>query len=77
MLDATIGQNLFNQASVFTTSLGIDAIILTKLDSGSKGGAVIRISKELNLPIVYTCTGEGYDDIKKFDKDEFLENLLK
>ena len=77
VLDATSGQNLFNQASVFTTSLGIDAIILTKLDSGSKGGAVIRISKELNLPIVYTCTGEGYDDIKKFDKDEFLENLLK
>ena len=76
VLDTISGQNLYSQATIFNEALNIDALILTKLDSGAKGGAVVRIAKELNLPIAYICTGEGYDDIEKFDKEKFLENLI-
>lgn len=76
VLDATSGQNLYSQAEVFNSSLNIDALILTKLDSGSKGGAVVRIAKDLKLPIAYICKGEGYDDIEVFNKDAFLESLI-
>lgn len=76
VLDGTSGQNLYSQAQNFDEALGIDAIILTKLDSGAKGGGVLRILKELHLPIAYICTGEGYNDIEEFDKDKFIEGLL-
>lgn len=76
VLDATSGQNLFSQATNFDEALGIDALILTKLDSGAKGGGVLKVLKELHLPIAYICTGEGYDDIEEFDKNKFIEGLL-
>lgn len=76
VLDGTHGQNLFSQAEIFDKALGIDALVVTKLDSGAKGGGLIKISKELSLPIAFTGYGEGYEDLAAFNRDKFLENLL-
>lgn len=77
VLDGIHGQNLFSQAEVFDKALGIDALVITKMDSGAKGGGVIRISKELSLPIAFIGTGEGYNDLAPFSTASFLENLLR
>ena len=77
VLDATTGQNAINQAENFDKAIGIDALILTKVDSGSRGGAVLRVSHTLNIPVAFICNGEKIDDIKKFDKDEYINLLLK
>ncbi len=76
VVDATTGQNAVSQAELFHEAVGFDAIILTKYDSASKGGSIIQIGKNLHIPIAYVGVGEGYDDIKVFDKDEFLNTLI-
>jgi fused signal recognition particle receptor len=76
ILDATTGQNAIAQAQVFTESLGVTDIILTKLDGTAKGGAVIGISHRLRIPISYICTGEGLDDFQVFDPREFVEAVF-
>ncbi len=76
VIDATTGQNGVSQALLFNEALPLDGIILTKYDSLSKGGALLQIGKMLSLPIVFICTGEGYDDIAPFDRDEFLNALV-
>ena len=76
VIDATTGQNGLSQAMLFNQAVKLDGVILTKYDSAAKGGALIQIGKQLGLPIVFVCTGEGYDDIHRFDKDEFLDSLL-
>ena len=76
VIDATTGQNGVSQALLFNEAIPLTGIILTKYDSLSKGGALLQIGKMLKLPIVYVCTGEGYDDISLFDKDEFLNSLV-
>ncbi len=75
-LDATTGQNAYNQVEVFNEAVGIDGIILTKLDGTAKGGFIISLSYELEVPVVYVGTGEKIDDIEGFDAKEFIEAMF-
>ncbi|MBQ7236964.1 MAG: signal recognition particle-docking protein FtsY [Clostridia bacterium] len=75
-LDATTGQNAYNQVEVFNEAVGIDGIILTKLDGTAKGGFIISLSYELEVPVVYVGTGEKIDDIEDFDAKDFVEAIF-
>ncbi len=75
-LDATTGQNAYNQVEVFNQAVGIDGIILTKLDGTAKGGFIISLSYELEVPVTYVGTGEKIDDIEDFDAKEFIDALF-
>ena len=75
-MDATTGQNALEQARVFHEAIGIDGIILTKLDGTAKGGIVLAIVVELGLPIVWLGIGEQADDLRRFDAAEFATALL-
>ena len=75
-LDATTGQNAYNQVEVFKDAVGIDGIILTKLDGTAKGGFIISLSYELEVPVAFVGTGEKIDDIEDFDAKEFVESLF-
>lgn len=76
VLDATTGQNALNQINAFNEFVEIDGIILTKLDGTAKGGVVIAIQKDYNLPVAFIGVGEGVDDLEKFDYDDFVDNLF-
>lgn len=75
-LDATTGQNALSQVEVFDDAVGIDGIILTKLDGTAKGGFVLSLCNELQVPVAFVGTGEKLDDIELFDKDSFIEGIL-
>ena len=76
VIDATTGQNGLSQAMLFNQAVKLDGVILTKYDSAAKGGALVQIGKNLGLPIAFVGTGEGYDDIQPFDKEEYLNALI-
>jgi fused signal recognition particle receptor len=76
VLDATTGQNAVAQAKMFREEAGVTGIILTKLDGTAKGGVAIRIAGELNIPIRYIGIGEGMDDLRRFDSEEFVAALF-
>lgn len=76
VLDATTGQNAYNQVEVFNEAVGLDGIILTKLDGTAKGGFIISLSYELEVPVVYVGTGEKIDDIEDFDAEEFIDGIF-
>jgi fused signal recognition particle receptor len=76
VLDATTGQNSVSQSRQFIDSIGVDGIVLTKLDGTAKGGAVIAISHELELPVEYVGLGEKIDDLEPFDSKLFAEGLF-
>lgn len=76
VLDATTGQNALSQISAFNDFVKIDGIILTKLDGTAKGGVVISIEKDYNLPVSFIGVGEGVDDLEKFEYNEFVDNLF-
>ncbi|MBN2737314.1 MAG: signal recognition particle-docking protein FtsY [Spirochaetales bacterium] len=76
VLDATTGQNAYQQAETFHKAVGIDSIILTKYDSTAKGGSVISISKNLGIPFSFMGIGEKWEDLVPFDRDNFLNSLL-
>ncbi len=76
VLDATIGQNALSQARQFIQTVGVNGIILTKLDGTAKGGAVIGISHQLKLPVIYVGLGEKIDDLQPFDPQLFVEGLF-
>ena len=76
VLDATTGQNASSQVEVFGEAIGLDGIILTKLDGTAKGGFIISLSYEQEVPVVYVGTGEKIDDIEEFDAKEFVEELF-
>jgi fused signal recognition particle receptor len=75
-LDATTGQNGVSQADLFNQYLGVDGIILTKLDSSAKGGIACAISGKLNIPILYAGLGEHIEDLVEFNIDEYLTSLF-
>lgn len=75
-LDATTGQNAYNQVEVFKDAVGLDGIVLTKLDGTAKGGFIISLSSELQVPVCYVGTGEKIDDIEDFDAREFVEGMF-
>ena len=77
VLDAGTGQNALAQAKQFKESIGVDGIILTKLDGTAKGGIVFRLADELNIPIKFIGIGEKIDDLQKFKASEFIDALLK
>ncbi len=76
VLDATTGQNGLEQARKFTESSGVTGIVLTKLDGTAKGGVVVAIARELNLPIRYVGVGEQAGDLLPFDAEAFIDSLF-
>jgi len=76
VIDATTGQNALQQVEEFNKSVGLDGIVLTKLDGTAKGGVVFAIAKQYNLPIKFVGVGEGLDDIIPFDAQEFVDGLF-
>jgi fused signal recognition particle receptor len=75
-LDATTGQNALSQTRLFNEYIGVDWIILTKLDSSSKGGIACVVSGRMGIPILYTGVGEKIEDLEDFDADEYLDLLF-
>ncbi|MCH5160620.1 MAG: signal recognition particle-docking protein FtsY [Clostridiales bacterium] len=76
VLDATTGQNAIAQVDIFNEAIDIDGIILTKLDGTAKGGVVLAIAGELNVPVVYIGVGEGIDDLEDFDAVAFVNGIM-
>jgi fused signal recognition particle receptor len=77
VLDATTGQNGLEQARKFTETSGVTGIVLTKLDGTAKGGIVVAIARELNLPIRYIGVGEQVNDLLPFDAEKFIQSLFE
>lgn len=77
VIDATTGQNALSQVEAFNEVVGIDGIVLTKLDGTAKGGVVFAIAKEYGLPIKYVGVGEGLDDIIPFNAKEFVDSIIE
>jgi fused signal recognition particle receptor len=76
VLDATTGQNGLNQAREFWSHAGVTGIVLAKLDGTAKGGIVVAIARELNLPIRFVGTGEQIDDLVPFDAQTYVNSLF-
>ena len=76
VLDASTGQNAIEQASQFTAATEVNSIALTKLDGTAKGGVVIGISDQFQIPVRYIGVGEGIEDLQYFDKKEFIDTLF-
>jgi fused signal recognition particle receptor len=77
VLDGSTGQNAIQQAKQFTAAVGITGLIVTKLDGTAKGGVVLAISKELEIPVRFIGVGEQIDDLQPFDKTAFIDALFK
>lgn len=76
VLDATTGQNAIAQAKVFSEAIDADGIVLTKLDGTAKGGVVIALAHEIELPVVYVGVGEKVDDLIEFSPTEFVDGIF-
>jgi len=76
VLDGSTGQNAFEQAKQFTLATEVNALAITKLDGTAKGGVVIGISDQFNIPVKYIGVGEGIEDLQVFDKVAFVESLF-
>ncbi len=77
VIDATTGQNAVNQAKEFKEAANITGIIMTKLDGTAKGGILISVKKELNIPVKFIGVGEKTEDMRQFDADEFARALFE
>lgn len=76
ILDASTGQNAFQQAKEFSRATDISSLVLTKLDGTAKGGVVVGVSDQFHIPVKFIGVGEGIGDLKVFDKNEFVEKLF-
>ncbi|MCI8573486.1 MAG: signal recognition particle-docking protein FtsY [Oscillibacter sp.] len=76
VLDATTGQNGLTQARTFKEAAGLTGIVLTKLDGTAKGGIAIAIAKELGVPVKLAGVGEGIDDLRPFDSEEYAQAII-
>ena len=76
VLDGSTGQNAFEQAKQFTSATDVTAMAITKLDGTAKGGIVLSISREMNIPVRFIGVGEGIDDLQPFDGKAFVEALI-
>lgn len=76
VLDASTGQNAFEQAKQFTAATEVNALALTKLDGTAKGGVVIGIADQFKVPVKYIGVGEGIEDLQLFDRKEFVDSLF-
>lgn len=77
VLDATTGQNGISQAKLFDEAVGVTGLTLTKLDGTAKGGIVVNISRELQIPVRFVGVGEQIDDLRDFDANEFVDALFQ
>ncbi len=77
VLDATVGQNAINQAMLFNQAAGVTGLFLAKLDGTAKGGAVIGIRNEVDVPVKFVGLGETSEDIEPFDADQFVAAILE
>ena len=76
VLDASTGQNAFEQAKQFTLATDVNSLAITKLDGTAKGGVVIGISDQFKIPVKYIGLGEGMEDLQAFRKKEFVDSLF-
>ncbi len=76
VIDASTGQNAFSQAREFARSTDVTSLAVTKLDGTAKGGVVVGVSDQFNIPVRFIGTGEGMADIEPFDKKKFVEALF-
>ena len=76
VLDGSTGQNAFEQAKQFVAATEVNALAITKLDGTAKGGVVIGISDQFNIPVKYIGLGEGMTDLQIFRKEEFVKSLF-
>jgi fused signal recognition particle receptor len=77
VLDATTGQNAVVQASQFTAAVDVTGLFLAKLDGTAKGGAVVSIREQVQIPVKFVGVGESYEDVEFFDADAFVESILE
>jgi fused signal recognition particle receptor len=76
VLDAGTGQNALSQAKLFQQAVGVNSISLSKLDGTAKGGVIFAIAKELALPVRFIGVGEQIDDLRPFDREQFINALF-
>ena len=76
VLDGNTGQNAMRQAQTFHEAVGVDSIIVTKLDGTAKGGVIVSICNELKIPIAFVGLGESFEDLQPFNPDAFTEAIL-
>ena len=76
VLDASTGQNAFQQAKEFARATDITSLAITKLDGTAKGGVVVGVVDQFHIPVKFIGIGEGIDDLKVFDKREFVNALF-
>jgi fused signal recognition particle receptor len=76
VVDATTGQNAINQAKAFQKAIDVSGIFLAKLDGTAKGGIVVAIRNEVDLPVKFVGLGETYEDVEPFDPERFVEALF-
>jgi fused signal recognition particle receptor len=76
VIDGAMGQNAIAQAREFHNAIGVDGLVLTKLDGTARGGVVFAIAQQLGLPLRFIGVGEGIDDLRDFDALEFVKALL-
>jgi len=76
VLDATTGQNAIAQVDVFNEAIDIDGIVLTKLDGTAKGGVVLAIKHDMDIPVYFVGVGEGIDDLLEFDAESYVEGII-
>lgn len=76
VLDATTGQNAISQVETFNEAVGLDGIVLTKLDGTAKGGFVVSLCSELEVPVLFVGTGEKIEDLEEFDAESFIDAIL-
>jgi len=76
VIDGSTGQNAFEQAKQFSQATEINALAVTKLDGTAKGGVVIGISDQMNIPVKYIGVGEKMEDLQLFDRNLFVSSLF-
>ncbi len=76
VIDATTGQNALSQVETFNEVIGIDGLVLTKLDGTAKGGIVFAIAKQFGIPVKFVGVGEGVDDIMEFNAEDFVNGII-
>ena len=76
VLDATTGQNALSQVEIFNEAIDIDGIVLTKLDGTAKGGVVLAIKHDMDIPVYFVGVGEGLDDLMLFDASSYIHGII-
>jgi fused signal recognition particle receptor len=76
VLDATTGQNGLSQGRAFAQAVGVNGVVLSKLDTSARGGVALAVAAQLGVPILYASLGEGPDDLIPFQREAYVEGLL-